>query len=619
MASRDRFRQLFRSFCAGIVALTTASASKAVDVRVDPNTKYQTLKGWESILSGFEVNESNGAYSPSWVQSAPKIMDFLVNEMGINRVRVELPSGSENPVDYFARFQAGQIDYDGMKAHFYDKINDNADSAVANPAGFHFSLPDFRIENELLPIKRAVEQNGEKLYISVCYVDFNGNSQGSLRHGTTPPEYAELVTAFFDHLKTKYGITPDALEIILEPENTADWNDGANVGRGAVAAAARLAAAGYRPEFIAPSTVSAGNAVPFFNAATSVAGAANLFSMLSYHRYASGDYAAIYQAARARNVQTGMLEFFTASVDDLVQDLTVANVSAWEKYAIAAPNPNSDYAYLHADVSNPANPLVRFGAKAAQMMPYFRFARMGAVRVGATSSSNGVTPVAFVNTNGTHVLVVKGDAGELTVSGVKDAVYGVRSVANDGRVTNAADITASGGVLSVTVPAGVTAVYDKNATRGGAAGTGGASGASGTGGSGGSGGSGGTGGSDGTGGSGAAQGSGGGATDAGMSGSGGASGTAAGGRSSIGGAAGSPLDGGNGVQASATNDSGCGCRLGGSAPSARVAILLLVGIALACFMRRRCARSRRERRLPGNAVLSSPQPDFHGRHALGHR
>ena len=585
MRIRDRCTGLVHGLCAGAIVLSLASSSKAVDVQFDPNTKYQTLKGWESILSGFEVNESNGSYSPAWVQSAPKIMNFLVNEMGINRVRVELPSGSENPVDYFARFQAGQLDYDGMKSHFYEKINDNGDPNVTNADGFHFGLVDFRIDNELLPIKRAVEANGEKLYISVCYVDFNGDSQGSLRHGTTPPEYAELVTVFFDHLKTKYGITPDALEIILEPENTADWNDGGNVGRGAVAAAAKLKSAGYAPEFIAPSTVSAGNAVPFFNAAVAVNGAANLFSMLSYHRYSSGDYAAIYQAARARGVQTGMLEFFTASVDDLVQDLTVANVSAWEKYAIAAPNSNSDYAYLYADVSNPANPVVTFGAKAAQMMPYFRFARLGAVRVAATSNSGGVTPVGFVNTNGTHVLVVKGNGAALAVRGMRDGVYGVRSVANDGRVTNAADITASGGVLNVTVPAGVSAIYDKNATRGGSGGTGGASGTSGvagTGGAPGTGGASGTGGTNagGNSGSGGSQSSGGGTTDASVTG--GSGGVAGAGRpSSSGGAGGSTPDGGNPARATPTNDSGCGCRLRGTAPPARAVLLSLVGISLA--------------------------------------
>jgi hypothetical protein len=541
-----RFSALVHSLIAAVV-LGVPRPSKAVEIQVDPSTKYQTLRGWESILSGFEVNESDGSYSSAWVQSAPKVMDYLVNEMGINRVRVELMSGVENPVDYFTQFQAGAIDYDGMKSHFYEKIDDNGDPNVADSDRFHFGLVDFHIENELLPIKSAVEANGERLYVSVCYVDFNSGNQGSLHHGATSAEYGELVTVFFDHLKAKYGIAPDALEIILEPENTADWNDGGNVGRGAVAAATRLRAAGYDPEFIAPSTMSAGNAVPFFNAAIAVNGAANLFSMLSYHRYAAGDYAGIRDAARARGIQTGMLEFFTASVDDLVEDLTVANVSAWEKYAVAAPNATSDYAYLYANVSDPANPVVTLGSKAAQMMPYFRFARLGAVRVGATSDSGGVTPVAFVNTNDTQVLVVKGDGAPLTIRGMRDAVYGVRSVANDGRVSNVADVTAFGGVLDVTVTAGVTAIYDKNATHGGTGGRPSAAGSDNSGGR-----------------------SGGGVT--------------------------SSSDGGGDVGISPKEDSGCACRLGEPVTLGRTPSALLVGIALTVTRARRRSREKSSRR-----------------------
>src|SRR4051812_21479008 len=146
---------------AGLMVLCSARSSRAVDIQVDTATKYQTMAGWEAILSGFEVAEAGNMYSSAWVQQAPKIMSYLVNEMGINRVRVELPSGFENPGDYFADFQAGKLDYDGMKAHFYEKINDNDDPNAANASGFHFGLADFRIENELLPIKNAVEANGE--------------------------------------------------------------------------------------------------------------------------------------------------------------------------------------------------------------------------------------------------------------------------------------------------------------------------------------------------------------------------------------------------------------------------------------------------------------------------
>jgi hypothetical protein len=89
-------------------------------------------------------------------------------------------------------------------------------------------------------------------------------------------------------------------------------------------------------------------------------------------------------------------------------------------------------------------------------------------------------PVAFVNPNGTNVVVVKGDGAALTVTGIRNAVYGIRSVASDGTVTNAADATATGGMLNITIPSGVTAIYDKDAIRGGgSSSTGGASGAGG--------------------------------------------------------------------------------------------------------------------------------------------
>jgi len=294
-------------------------------------------------------------------------------------------------------------------------------------------------------------------------------------------------------------------------------------------------------------------------------------------------------------MQTGMLEFFTAGVDDLLQDLTVANVSAWEKYAIASPNQNSDYAYLYADVSDPSNPVVSLGAKAAQMMPYFRFVRLGAVRVGATSSSGGITPVAFVNPNGTDVVVVKGDGAALTVTGIGDAVYGIRSVASDGTVSNAADVTATGGVLNVTIPSGVTAIYDRNAIRGvGSSGTGGASGAGGASNTGGSpnggithsGGnpSGGTTGAGGT----ATAGAGGSATS-------GSGGLASGAGSGSGSGAAFDPDGGSPALSRSSDDSGCGCRVRESKLPPRSTWLAVIGLTLAAARLARSGRPRRPR------------------------
>ncbi|MDB4975072.1 MAG: hypothetical protein JWN48_3413 [Myxococcaceae bacterium] len=448
---------------AGLMALSHVCGSKAwADIHVDSAQKFQTMNGWEVTLSGLEIDPVSDKYDPAWVTQGPDMLKRMVNDVGINRVRIGLASGAENTSDYFPGFASGQLTYDQMKAHFYEKINDNDDPNVADLDRFHFGEADFRVEHELLPIKQAVEANGEKLYVSVCYVDFRWTPlQGSLHHGSNAEEYAELVLVFFNHLRDKYGITPDALEIILEPENTNDWN-GTGIGRAAVAAARRLQAAGYKPDIIAPSTTSAGNAVPYFNDAIAVPGASSVISMLSYHRYSSGDYAGIRQAAAAHGMKTGMLEYVPGTADDLLEDLTVGNVSAWQKYGVVSPDLGNDYGYLYADVSNHSAPKVKFGAATALLWPFFKFVRSGAVRVAATSTSDGFRPVAFVNANGSYVVVIKSnDGGTVSLSGLGNGTYGISSGTSDGKVINGSDLVATNGALSITIPGGVTALYGK--------------------------------------------------------------------------------------------------------------------------------------------------------------
>ncbi len=60
---------------------------------------------------------------------------------------------------------------------------------------------------------------------------------------STPAEYAEFMLAVFQHLRDKYGIVPDAIEMILEPDNGTSWTPSA-LGQAMVAAADRLGAGG---------------------------------------------------------------------------------------------------------------------------------------------------------------------------------------------------------------------------------------------------------------------------------------------------------------------------------------------------------------------------------------
>jgi MYXO-CTERM domain-containing protein len=308
-------------------------------------------------------------------------------------------------------------------------------------------------------------------------IDFRANPNGaydpSLNAKLAPAIIGRLVNDLgivaFDHLKSKYGLTPNALEIILEPENTNDWKGGTPIGQAIVAAKARLHAAGFDPEIIAPSVTNASNAVPYFNDISNVAGASAAMTMLSYHRYGSGDYAGILSAAKSHGLQTGMLELTTGTIDVLLEDLTVANVSAWQKWGLVvdsriATSSNNDYAYIYADLSQPANPTIGFSPNTGPLLPVFRYVRSGAIRIDARSSDSQYLPVAFMNTNGSYVMVVRannGAGGTLAISPVPDGTYGVKSVSFGGQITDGNTVSASGGTLSVAVPSGVTAIYDQ--------------------------------------------------------------------------------------------------------------------------------------------------------------
>ncbi|HEV8247489.1 MAG TPA: hypothetical protein VGP93_17050 [Polyangiaceae bacterium] len=557
---------------ASVMALTFSAPSQAADIQLDPGTKYQTMLGWETMLRGWEVNKIANNYDPTWLEQAPIVLDRLVNELGINRVRLEFRSGYENPVNYYTQFLNGEISYTTMKEHWYEKINDNDDPNVVNAPGFQFAEFDYLVENELLPLKALVEANGEQLYVNLCHVDFNWQAlHGNFELALNPDEYAELTQVFFEHLRDKYGVIPDGLEIILEPENTDAWR-GTQIGQAIVAVTSRLSAAGFNPEIAAPSTAFAPDTLPYFSDILAVPGAVEAMTTLSYHRYTPGDYAAIFSAADSHGLVTGMLENTDGDADNLFEDLTTGNISNWQKFGIAVTSASNDIAYYRADFSDPANPVIALGPDATLLLPYMRFVRRGASRIDAQSNDPAYRPLAFINANEGYVVVVKASStGTVDVSGLPDGTYGVKIATVSGGVSDGADVTPTSGMVSLSVPIGVTAIYDKRALEG-AAGSGGSGGSGGNAAPGGSTGSGGTfGGAVSTGGA--------------ISASGGIGFAGAGGTPSSGGApGGSPA-------MSSKQESGCGCRTPATPTSGAGALFTALACAVTAVSRWRRRRS----------------------------
>lgn len=445
------------------ITVTVATSSGTTGtITINAGVQYQTISGWEA-------HAQSGHEEPFFPLYRDQLFDQAVNDLGINRLRLEVRSGSENSADYYTQWRRGQISDTQWRCVRYATVNDNSDPQVANSAGFHFSEMDSLMEAVILPVRQRLQAKGEKLFLNLLYVAFTGQicSGLSYHHDDSAAEYAEFILQASNHLRSKYGVVPDAWEVILEPDNTSFWR-GRQIGEAIVATGMRLTAAGYTPRFIAPSTTRHFNALPYFDGMLQQVPAAKQYMYeLSYHRYSAptdADLQAIGARAVQQGINTSMLEHIGSGYEDLHRDLKLARVSAWEQFALAFPTPDNGAKYYEIDVSNPSSPRVVIGSRTKFLRQYFKFVRAGAVRVGATSANGNLDPLAFINTNGSYVVVVKAAAGAtFTVGGLPPARYGIKYTTSGAYDVDLADVTlAAGQALPASIPAaGVLTVYRK--------------------------------------------------------------------------------------------------------------------------------------------------------------
>lgn len=424
-------------------------APVALTVTVDTTTRHQVMQGWEGSMQ-FGQDEAGFA---AWPLDA--LLDSLT-DLGIDRVRLELRAGVENTVDWHARLQGR--DYDQWRTVRYATVNDNADPMVIDTAGFHFSEIDRNIALLIDPLRKRLASRGESLYVSLCLVAFVGETPAGYVH-SDPQEYAEFVLALFQHLQRTSGWVPDAVELMLEPDNGTPWT-GTKLGEALVATAARLKAAGFTPEFIGPSTKRMDNASRWFDEMMAVPGAAGLLREIAYHRYGGVSDAtlrAIADRGAQHGVRTAMTELIGADVDRLYDDLTVGNASAWQQYTLAFPGKDNGGHYFAWRDGR-----VEMGDRTRYLRQYFHYVRRGAVRVGASIADSlaagaptDAKATAFVHpTHGSVVVVHAPAAGSLEVRGLRAATYAVTITTADATALSLPDVVAVGsGAVRVTLPA----------------------------------------------------------------------------------------------------------------------------------------------------------------------
>jgi hypothetical protein len=439
---------------------------------IDTDERHQTMTGWEVTARGWEFDKDNDRFDGSWVAQREEIAAMLVDEAGIDRLRLEIKSGIENPIDYWALFAAGRIGYKEYKDHFYEKVNDNADPLTLNPAGVQFSDLDWRVENIVLPVKKRLEGRGRRLKLNLAYGDFKWTaSKGSLSHAKNPEEYAELVVAAFARLKAKYGLVPDSFEIIIEPDNSDDWS-GTAIGRAILATSARLDAAGFRGvDIIAPSTAKAQRALDYLRDIERVPGAAARLTTLSYHRYEdvpdAEELNEIRDTARRGHMRTAMLEYVDGGVADLISDLADGDASAWQKYGIATRDRGDGKTrpgwLIVASGPEGAPPALRLTPVARALAFIFNAVDQGSVRIGAKSSNEDFASVAFLLPGGK--LIVAGhalSAMPVAISGLRPGRYRLESVGADGARKSEPANVGKDGKLGISAAQDATYVLTEN-------------------------------------------------------------------------------------------------------------------------------------------------------------
>lgn len=438
-----------------LAGITRAGVASAV-ISVNPSLPYQVMTGWEAAILATVLDYRN-YNTPGF----SKLLDQAVDDIGMTRLQVGVFPGMENPFDSGSAYLNGTISENTWATtYLYNSVNDNPDPSVLNPNGFHWTILDWEIDNLVLQIKQRVEARGEKLYTYVSYTDYGASP---FEHWHTPSEYAEFMLAVFDHMQAKYGFVPDGINVINEPGYKNDWT-GTAIGNVIAATGPRLSAAGYHPDFMAPSTVDMGQAPAFFDAIMAVPGARPYLKEISYHRYGqtggTTSLQNIASRAGAYGMRTVMNEWWSSenTYRTLHQDLKIGRNSSWQQAAIGGV-----HGYYNVDSSTGQ---IALTPKSQFLRQYYKFVRPGAQRIEATTSDSTFDPLAFVNKDGSYVTVIKAEsAGDLSITNLPAGVYGVFYTTAGASDVQRPDVTlAAGQALSTSIPdIGVITIYKKTA------------------------------------------------------------------------------------------------------------------------------------------------------------
>jgi hypothetical protein len=442
------------------------------DVLVNPAVTYQTMIGWDFNSQMGYGNESDAQDGP-WNIFKTALIDLVADDLGVNSLTITAQPCQEHTEDLFTRRRTGLITTQYFKDHANASINDNGNANSINSGGFIWAGLDFELDRVVVPMRAKLAALGETLHLKLTYTAFtNGNllDIGDANVHTTAAEYAEFMEALFIHMDGSYGFVPDAIDLILEPDNSTLWaaNAGTLIGNCAKEAGDRLATHNWHPIFIGPSVTNAGNAETYLTNMLAVSGASAYVTLGSYHRYAgTASIASFVTYAQGQGKQVGMSEWMPSDINTLWEDLGTYSNSIWQQLGCAYQFTTQAAIDAQDDVNagnlfyiltlDPDVPVIQWGKRTPPFRQVFRYVRRGAVRVGVTSTNGAVSPLAFRNTNGRYAVCCKTTgSASWTVGGMPAGTYGVTYSAILGASTQTvlpSQTIAAGQPLAVSVPA----------------------------------------------------------------------------------------------------------------------------------------------------------------------
>ncbi len=439
----------------------SATPTSSGSITVNGAQQFQRMTGWEALMEIGQAECDPRAYQAY----RNEVLDRAANEVGINRIRVGLRAGIENPVDSWPLYRPlGQLTFNQWAATWFSVVNDNNDPSVMNPAGFIWGYLDYTIEQLIIPLKQRLQARGDDLWFNISYT--GAASPTGVLHRDNPQEYAELVLAVFQHIQQKYGFYPNSFELVNEP-NIGQWSP-QKVANNMLAAAQRLNQAGFFPDFVGPTASGIVATTQYFDQMVLIPGVKQTLTEISWHRFGQvlpSDLTGIAQRASANGMRTAMLEHGGSGYQDLHEDLTLGNVSAWQQFGLAfcgTIDTGGMYFLVSGAKVGENNPVVNTGKMTKYLRQYFRYVALRAVRIGAASTDARFAPVAFRNANGKYVVVVKASAGgSFTVGGLPSGTYGIDYTTPADYMKPLADVTiTSAQSITTAIPdSGVLTIY----------------------------------------------------------------------------------------------------------------------------------------------------------------